>query len=150
MTLLISMFQVQGCCSICDSSVIYLKNSVCITFYFKLGKTGKVPVAKLKVAQGAQKTRWTQYFGWCAKSGVTFAEDAKGLWQPSWSKTHDKWIEWRNIPPETEKSISLKLLTWWECNLGQFRAFWKIIWTRVRLPPNLCPTPAPSALVWVN
>jgi hypothetical protein len=52
-TLLISMFQVQGCCYTCDSSVIYLKNSVCIIFYFKLGKTGKVSIAKLKVAQGA-------------------------------------------------------------------------------------------------
>jgi len=57
MILLISMFQVERCCSICDSSAIYLKNSVCIKFYFKLGKTGKVSVAKLKVAQGAQKTR---------------------------------------------------------------------------------------------
>jgi hypothetical protein len=134
MTLLISMFEVEQCCSICDSSVIYLINSVCIKSYFKLGKTGKVSVAKLKVAQGAQKTRWTQYFGWCANSGVTSAEDAKDLWQPSLSKTDDKWIEWRNIPKKKEKSLSLKLLTWWECNLGQLRAFWKIIWTHVRLP----------------
>jgi len=57
MTLLISMFQVERCCSICDSSVMYLKNSVCIEFYFKLGKAGKVSVVKLKAAQGAQKTR---------------------------------------------------------------------------------------------
>lgn len=57
MILLISMFQVDWCCSICDSSVMYLKNSVCIEFYFKMGKAGKVSVVKFKVDQGAQKTR---------------------------------------------------------------------------------------------
>ena len=80
MTLLISMLQVQGCCSMCDSGALYLIKSVCIKFYLKLGKTGKETFEKLKVSQGVQKTRQTQDFGWCAKfkSGVTSAEDTKG------------------------------------------------------------------------
>jgi len=31
------------------------------------------------------------------------------------------------LPPKTEKSLSVKFLTCWECNLGQFRAFFKTI-----------------------
>jgi hypothetical protein len=60
---------------------------------------------------------------------VTSAEDADGWGSLSTNRTDKSVNDWRNFPSNTAESLTMKLLTRWEYNLGQLREFWKKIWT---------------------
>jgi hypothetical protein len=70
------------------------------------------------------------------------------LASPPRSKTHEMW--W-NLSFKTEETKSVKFLIYRKFHLGQFTAFWKNIWTSVRLQPNKCPTSTwRSVNFWLN
>ena len=79
----------------------------------------------LKVAVWEQALGTAQVSEWiCIASGVNCAENAESLGCPVTAKQIKVWNEWKNLFPEAEESLSLKLLACWEFNLGQKRAFW--------------------------
>lgn len=56
---------------------------------------------------------------------------------------------WWNLSFKTEETKSVKFLTYRKFHLGQFRAFWKNIWTSVRLQPNTTCT-CRTVNFWLN
>lgn len=71
------------------------------------------------------------------KSVVTYVQ-AECSGRPSTSKMDKHMNTGRNLFFQIEDSVPIKLLTCWEFHLGEFKAFWKTMWTCAGFPPNSC------------
>ena len=71
------------------------------------------------------------------KSLVTYVQ-AECSGHPSTSKKDKHMNTGRNLFFQIEDSVPIKLLTCQEFHLGEFKAFWKTMWTCAGFPLNSC------------
>jgi len=111
----------------------YLKEQhVCIILCFILGKNAAGTFEMLVVRANIGRTHFIV---------VLQGTKMPNTWDVHlWAKQIKMWIEWWAVALQTQKWLSVKLLTFWEFHLDQFRENWKTVWTCTGFFPNLCPT----------
>jgi len=96
-----------------------------IMFCSQLQENSTATIKILKLASGEQTVGKIQVFECFSmlKSGVSSVEDAECLDIPHQANRMNMCSMSRIIFVETEESLSMKLLTFWEYHLGHFRVF---------------------------